>query len=72
MELYRSLYERRDEIEEQLGFKMNWDELPENKASKIVVTLPGDFKDLNGNKVYFKWYCEKAIALKKVFSKYLK
>lgn len=71
-DLFYSLAKYKDEIENELGFKMDWQELPGKKACRIIVTSPGDFTKVIGNEKYFQWYCEKAIALKKVFPKYLK
>ena len=74
-EFYYSLFQHKNEIEKDLGFEMDWQELPGKKASRVIVTFPGNFSklnELNRNKDFFKWYCEKAIAFKKVFSKYLK
>ncbi len=51
---------------------MDWQELPERIACRIIVTFPGDFTKTVENEKYFKWYCENAIALKSVFPKYLK
>ena len=71
MSLYNTLHEHKDKIEEDLGLKMDWHELPQRKASKVVITLPRKSSDPAENNSYFKWYCEKAIALKRVFSKYI-
>lgn len=71
-DLFNTLVEHKEEIEKELGFKMDWQELPGKKACRIIVTLPGDFTKLVENEKFFKWYCEKAIALKKVFPQYLK
>lgn len=70
--LYKNLLERKNDIEKELGFKMDWQELPEKKACRILVTFSGNFSRLTKDEQFFKWYCEKAIVLKKVFPKYLK
>ena len=70
-ELFNVLFEHKNEIEKDLGFKMDWQELSGRKASRINVSFLGDFTKLIGNEKDFKWYCEKAIALKNVFSKYI-
>jgi hypothetical protein len=71
MELFNALLENKESIENDLGFQMDWQSLQGRKASRIAIYLPGDYKYLVANEVYFKWYCEKAIAIKKVFSCYL-
>ena len=71
-ELFSSLAEHKNEIENALGFKMDWHELQEKKACRIIAELPGDFREIVENKDYFNWYCEKAIAVRKVFGPYIK
>ena len=71
-ELFSSLAEHKNEIEKALGFKMDWHELQEKKASRIITELPGDFREIVENKEYFNWYCETAIAVRKVFAQYIK
>ena len=71
-ELFNSLSEHKDEIEKALGFKMDWFELQEKKASRIITELPGDFREIVENKEFFNWYCEKAIAVRTVFAPYIK
>lgn len=70
-ELLSTFFEHKDEIEKDLGFAMDWQPLPGKKVSRIIVTYPGDFTNIVGDKKYFDWYCEKAIILKKVFPKYV-
>lgn len=36
-ELFRSLYERKAEIEADVGAELDWRELPEKKASRILI-----------------------------------
>ena len=69
-DFFNSLLTHKEEIEKELGFEMDWRFLPDKKASRILVTRPGDFSDIAGDRKYFEWYCEKAVALKKVFPKY--
>ncbi len=70
--LFSSLFEHKADIEKEVGFPMDWQELPGKKASRIITILSGDFNGLKGDKDSFKWYCEKSLILRKVFSKYLK
>ena len=71
MDLFNALLEKKNSIENDLGFQLDWQALQGRKASRIAIYLPGDFKCLVANENCFKWYCEKAIAIKKVFSRYL-
>ena len=44
--------------------------LPNGKASRIMVTQPGDLKSEVEWEEYFKWYIEKANKMKIAFNKY--
>ena len=44
-ELFAKLEAQREEIEGKLGLELQWQELPEKKASRIVLIRPGDFAD---------------------------
>ncbi len=68
--LYEYFHEHKNDIEAELGFEMDWQLLPDRRASRIEVTTNGDFTNLEAAQGHFEWYCEKAIAFKKVFSKY--
>jgi len=70
-EIFDTFFAHREEIEKELGFAMDWQQLPEKKASRIIVTHAGNFTELAGNNECFAWYCEKAVILKKVFPKYI-
>ncbi len=70
-DIFRSLESQKDQIEKELGFKMNWLLLPEKKGSRIDVILEGDFTDIDKWNNYFEWLTDKAVILKKVFPKYL-
>jgi len=69
-ELFNTFLSKKEAIEKDLGFSMDWQLLPGRKASRVIVTSPGDFTDVANGKKVFAWYCEKAIAFKKVFPKY--
>lgn len=69
-ELYKTLFSHRDEIEAEIGEKLEWMELPEKKASRIKLSLPGDFEDESKWEEYFEWLLRKAEKFKEVFPKY--
>ena len=70
-DLFNALLVNKNTIENELGFQLDWQALQGRKASRIAVYLPGDYTGLNASDDYFKWYCEKAVAIKRVFSGYL-
>ncbi len=69
---YRFLEKRREEIEKELGYKVEWMELPGKKASRIKVEFPGLIENTDEWEKYFAWLQEKAEQFQKVFSKHLK
>lgn len=44
-ELYARLHQRRAMVEAQIGEVLDWREMPENKASRIILYRDGDFRD---------------------------
>lgn len=71
-ELYNKLYYNRESIENELGYKLNWDYKENSKASSIniICEFKVDFKsdDLSAG---YEWLLEKAEDFKRVFRKYL-
>lgn len=66
--LYHSLFSEKDHIEEALSMvgDMNWQELPERKASRIRVTHPYRFSDEDRTNA-FRWLVETATRFKITF-----
>ena len=69
--LYRKILHDRGIIEKELGESLQWDELPEKKASRIKLIRAADVTNPENWNEYFKWLKEKAEAFQEVFSKYL-
>ena len=71
-ELFDYLAERKDEIENALGFKMEWVRLDNKKASRIRYAIPGlNFDDHSNYDALMDKIIEKVIVLKKVFPEYI-
>jgi hypothetical protein len=70
-DLFNKLLAKRDDIEEKLGLKLDWQELPDKKASRIIIAHQGDFTDESDTTVLVKWLSETADNFSKVFPKYL-
>jgi uncharacterized protein DUF4268 len=69
-ERYRALYSNKEAIERELGVDglLNWQEIPEKKASRI--RLVKDFNFDNPDKTEaFNWLVDAALKFKKVFAK---
>ena len=70
-ELYKMFYSHKNEIEATMGMNLDWRELPEKKASRILITNKADFDDKNKWYEQFDWAMDVAIKMKKTFRKYL-
>lgn len=71
-DLFLKLFKLKDQIETDLGFSFEWMELPNSKASRIKVERRDvNLRDKTTHADCFRWLCEKAEALYKVFPKYL-
>lgn len=71
-ELYGKALENKEQIENELGEKLEWMELPERKASRIKVSMLANFEDKIKWEDYFEWMLKEAEKFQKVFPKYLK
>lgn len=71
-ELYYQLLEKKLEIESSLDERLEWMELPGKKASRIKITIPGDFEDKDKWELYFDWLLNVAEKFQKIFPKYIK
>ncbi len=70
-DLFHSLMNSKDAIEQKLEMKLDWNELPEKKASRITAIHEGDFLDENESNTLIQWLVETADTFSKVFPKYL-
>lgn len=70
-ETYNMLYEKRESIESELGFQIEWRELPKKKASRIIYTKDTDVNDQDEWSNQFKWLKETAEKFALVFKKNL-
>ncbi len=65
--LYKIWESKKETIESELGMKLDWREMPDNKVSRIII-----FKEVNlDNKAdwknQFKWFMEVCTKFKKIF-----
>lgn len=70
-DLYHKLCACKKEIETEMGMKLDWRELPEKKASRILTTHPADFEDRSAWSGQFDWIMDVALKMKKAFKKHL-
>ena len=72
-ELFDELFEKKEQIEGELGFELIWDRLDEKKASRIKYYIYGlDFDDHSNYNDLMNSIIEKAVIIRKVLKKYIK
>lgn len=69
-ELFHQFSSKKDEIEKELNEKLTWLELPDKKASRILVTKKADILDTKNWDSLFDWLLNQAEKFYKVFPKY--
>lgn len=70
-DLYHKFYSYKDEIENEMGINLEWNELPNKKASRILVYKTVDFDNKEDWTKQFDWMINMAIKMKRSFKKYL-
>lgn len=70
-ELFYELQAKKSEIESKLGYTVDWQELPERKASRVIVTKSGNFQNESEQDELIAWLVTKADEFTKVFKKLL-
>ena len=70
-ELFHKFYSHKKEIETEMNMKLDWRELPNKKASRILITHSANFEDKDNWSEQFDWIMDIALKMKKAFRKYL-
>ena len=70
-DLFHSLFDNKDAIEADASLTFDWRELPERKASRIVIEKSVTFGDKNQWNAQFDWLIDVMLKMKKAFKKYL-
>lgn len=71
-EIFDKLFQEKELIESEMGFKLEWNKLEDKKSSKIGTTLNMDLKDKNNWDEAIKWHFKMAEKMYSVFSHRLK
>lgn len=71
-EIYYMLHKSKDEIEQEYGRKLNWDEMPQHKGSVIGDKISFNIDDEKKWKDYFEWLLKTAETFQKIFIKRVK
>lgn len=69
--LYQKLFLHKDDIEKEFGEELEWLELPNKKASRILAIKKFDVEDESDWNNQFKWLKENTLKLKNIIKKYL-
>lgn len=67
--VYARLNAEKAEIERELKAKLDWREMPNHKASRILQLLEGDLEDRKSWPKIFEWLKDRAEAFHRVFEK---
>lgn len=70
-ELFKSVYAHRDKIESDMGVVLDWRELPEKKASRIIAAKDVELDDRDKWPEQFDWAMDVCLKMKKAFKKYI-
>lgn len=70
-ELFHSLFQNKKQIEELSGLSFDWRELPDKKASRIVIEKQVSLNDRSQWTNQFDWLINVMIKMKNEFKKYL-
>ena len=68
---YALLYSHKEEIEKDIGTKLDWRELADKKVSRIILEKHVDLKNRTNWNNYFNWYKEWAVKIYKEFKPYI-
>lgn len=71
MELYESFLANRESIDKAADISLNWCELPERKASKIIIERSAELSDQSKWQEQFDWLADVMLKIKKAFKKHL-
>ncbi|MBE5954478.1 MAG: DUF4268 domain-containing protein [Lachnospiraceae bacterium] len=70
-QLFNNLYLKKDSIEKELDVSLEWKELPERKASRIILEKNVDLYNKNEWENQFSYIMSLLIKMKKTFKKYI-
>ena len=70
-ELFKSLFAHKDEIEKNMEMELEWKELPERKASRILIEKTVDLDDRATWPEQFDYIMDTCINMKRAFKRYL-
>ena len=69
--IFHKLEQHRTEIEKDIGISLDWRELPDKKASRIIIEKPVNLDNRDEWNHQFDWLIETSIRFKQAFKKYI-
>lgn len=69
--IFRKLAQHKEQIEADIGFELDWRELPDKKASRIILENPVNLENPDEWSSHFDWIMDTCIRFKKAFKKYI-
>ena len=70
-ELFKNIYVHKEDVEKIMGFALDWRELPERKASRIIIEKTADLDDQAAWPEQFDYIKDVCTKMKKAFKKYI-
>lgn len=70
-DLYNSLLENKENIESLCGLSFDWRELPDRKASRIVLEKSVQFANKSQWESQFEWLVDVMVKMKAAFCKHI-
>lgn len=71
-DLFKSLLLHKEDIESVMGLALDWRELPERKASRIIVEKAVRFDERDQRPEQYDYVIDVCLKMKKAFKKYIK
>ncbi len=71
-QLFTALHAQKEKIESELDEELEWEELPEKKASRIKLISSGNLSSQEQWENYHAWMLDRVSKFQKVFGKYIK
>ena len=69
--IYHQLLKHKGEIEAELGFALDWRELPDKKASRIIIEKPVNLDNHDEWNQQFDWIVDTCVKFKRAFKKFV-
>lgn len=69
--IFHQFYQHKNDIENELGYKLDWKELPNKKASRIVLEKPFNLNNQAEWGSQFDWLVDTCLRFKNAFKKYI-